>query len=119
MEANKLMKSNSKNVKQTKCITKQIYHSINKTYEECFGMPFAEGLTHIKECNIISKPSKHEKQKEKRRLVRNVKKSVEMEKKKTSVKKIGNQNFQLLIIIISLVIFLEFDLIKSLQSIAY
>ena len=65
--------------------TTKIYDTLNQTYQKRFGETFADGLTKVKHCNFIKKPSKVKKKKEKRDFLRKVKKSIENEKTKTAV----------------------------------
>ena len=54
--------------------TQQIYNLLNKPFEKKYGISFAENMTNLNELNIEKKSTKYQKQKEKRRIVKQVKK---------------------------------------------
>ena len=69
-----MTKAKEKDVK--KC-TKKIYDLVNEPFKRSFGISFAEGITGIKEVNMMRKPSDYQKKKEKRKIITQVKRSME------------------------------------------
>ena len=84
--AAKITKAKEKNVK--KC-TKQIYDMVNEPFKRSFGISFAEGITGIKEVNMMRKPSDYQKKKEKRKIITQVKRSMESHWESNAVERLA------------------------------
>ena len=54
--------------KTIKDCTRKIYNIVNEPLKKTFGVSFAEGITGMKEANIVKKTSAYEKKKEKRNI---------------------------------------------------
>lgn len=71
--------------KPLKECTSTIYSTINTGFEKKFGISFSEGLANMAETNLQLKPSTYEKRKEKRKLVKKFKATLQKDLDETAV----------------------------------